>query len=463
MTRRVVVVGAGITGLTLAYRLRDRDDLDVVVFEADDEPGGVIRSVRVGDLELEAGPDSFLVRKPWAIELCRELGLGEEMVPQGSTAAQILTPRGLLPVPAGRLGIAGSAGDLWRWTGMSVVDRLRAIAEPIVPRRRADGDESVGSLARRRLGRGATEAIVAPLLGGLSASDIDRLSVQATFPELARWEHEDGSLRVGVRRAIAGTSRTEAGAGSPFVTVRGGLRRIVERLEAEIGRDRVVTGRAVRGVGHDAGHDAGGFVVHTDAGAEPADVVVVTTPAHIASQLLREVAPVASTRLATIRAASTAVALLVYPGGTAGLLPDASGFVAQRRLGLPITAATAVSKKWPDPAFGSRAVLRAFAGGDGLDAHVDRPDEEIVERAANALTHVYGLPAPTETALVRWTGAMPHYEVGHRERVAAIAAALPRGLHVAGSSFGGVGIPDRVREANDLAERVAADGYPGSS
>ena len=236
MTRRVVVVGAGITGLTVAYRLATRPDPpEVTVLEASADPGGVIRSIRVGDLELEAGPDSFLVRKPWAVQLCRDLGLGDDLVEQGATAAQILTPRGLLPVPAGRLGIAGSAGDLWRWKGMPVGDRLRAIAEPIVPRRRDDADESVGSLARRRLGRGATEAIVAPLLGGLYAGDVDRLGVLATYPELARWEHEYGSLRAGVRRAAAAASQDGRTPRTPFATVRGGLRRIIDALVSGIG------------------------------------------------------------------------------------------------------------------------------------------------------------------------------------------------------------------------------------
>ena len=152
MSRRVVVVGAGITGLTIAYRiLRSPFPVELLVVEADREPGGVIRSVQVGDLELEAGPDSFLVRKPWALDLCHELGLEGELVPQGVTASQILTSRGLLPVPPGRLGIPASTTRLWRWSGMSAAARLRATAEPLVPRRRRHGDQSVGALLRSHL------------------------------------------------------------------------------------------------------------------------------------------------------------------------------------------------------------------------------------------------------------------------------------------------------------------------
>jgi oxygen-dependent protoporphyrinogen oxidase len=158
---------------------------------------------------------------------------------------------------------------------------------------------------------------------------------------------------------------------------------------------------------------------------------------------------------------STAVAVFVYPDGTGRLLPDASGFVAQRRLGLSITAATAISRKWPDPAFGSRAVVRAFAGGDGLDDEVELPDEQVLERAAAALSRVYGLPGPEHSVLVRWPGAMPQYDVGHLDRVDHLRAALPAGVHVAGSAMGGVGIPDRIREAAALVERITTPGYPG--
>jgi oxygen-dependent protoporphyrinogen oxidase len=172
--------------------------------------------------------------------------------------------------------------------------------------------------------------------------------------------------------------------------------------------------------------------------------------------------PEAARELREIPTASTAVGLFVYPEGTAEMLPDASGFVT-RRGSLPITAATAISKKWPDAAFGSRAVLRAFVGAAGLEDELARPDDEILARAAAALARVYGLPDPAHGVLVRWPDAMPQYLVGHLDRVRAVRAALPEGIHVAGSAFDGVGIPDRIREANEIAERIGGAGYPGSA
>ena len=184
MSRRVVVVGAGITGLTVAYRISHAPvAAEVLVVDTDREPGGVIRSVQVGDLELEAGPDSFLVGKPWAMDLCYELELERELVPQGAIASQILTPTRSASGPARAprdpgLGDRSAAmeGDVRR---RSAPARWRS--QPFT-RRRSGADRSVGQLLRRRLGRGATNALVAPLLSGISAADIDLLSVDAAFP-----------------------------------------------------------------------------------------------------------------------------------------------------------------------------------------------------------------------------------------------------------------------------------------
>ena len=457
MSRRVVVVGAGITGLTVAYRISHAPvAAEVLVVETDPEPGGVIRSVRAGDLELEAGPDSFLVRKPWAMDLCYELELEGELVPQGATASQILTPRGLLPVPPGRLGVPASAIAVARWKGMSVTARLRAMAEPVVPRRHGDRDTSVGALLRRRLGRGATKALVGPLLAGIYAGDIDRLSVEAAFPELAQWERELGSLRGGARAKTLPVRRVPAGPATPFATIRGGLHRLPDALADALGRGRLRMGSTVVKLGRE---EHGPFRVVTADGEDlPADAVVLTTPAATSADLLAEVAPAASERIREIRSASTAIALFVYPKGTNRLLPEASGFVTPRG-SMPITAATAVSKKWPRQAFGSRAVLRAFVGGAGLEDELDHADEEILSSAQRALAAAYRLSAePEHAVLVRWPGSMPQYAVGHLDLVSAIDASLPAGLYVAGGAYRGIGIPDRIREAGAIADRVVRQG-----
>jgi oxygen-dependent protoporphyrinogen oxidase len=444
MTDRVVVVGAGVAGLTTAYRLLDADPaLEVTLLEGDERAGGRLRSVRVGDLDLEAGPDSLVARKPWAAELCRELDL--ELVEPGASGAFAWTPRGLAPLPPTALGIPAELNELARWPGLSRAGRARAAADLVRRARPTEQDEPLGSLLRRRLGDEATEALVAPLLAGLFAGDVDRLGVRATFPELSRWEQDFGSLIRGASAALAAARE----AGPMFLRPRGGMATLPGALVARIGADRIRTSRGVSAIAA----AAGGFVV--DAGERlPGDAVVVATPATVAAPLLADVAPDAAREAAAIEYVSTAVALLVYGDGTADALPDASGFVVPSDRA-PMTAATFLSRKWPDRAFGTRAVVRCFVGAAGSEDVLEAPDDEIVEAVCRHLAALLPLPEPPQAAaVVRWPRSMPQYAVGHLERVAAIAGSLPPGIFVVGNAYGGVGVADTVREANETAERV---------
>jgi oxygen-dependent protoporphyrinogen oxidase len=397
----------------------------------------------VADLDLEAGPDSFVARKPWAADLCRELGL--ELVEPGAVGAYAWTRRGLVPLPPTGLGVPAAAGELARWPGLSRAGRARALADLVRRAHPSEGDEPLGALLRRRLGDEATEALVAPLLAGLFAGDVDRLGVRATFPELTRWEREHGSLIRGARAAL-GASRE---AGPMFVRPSGGTATLPSALLERLGPHRVRTTTAVTGIAR----EGPGFVVHADSPFS-ADAVVVAVPAPVAALLLTEVAPRAAREAALIEHVSTAVVLLVYGEETADALPRASGFVVPSGRA-PMTAATFLSRKWPDPAFGTRAVVRCFVGAAGVEDVLDAPDDEIVEAVCRHLAALLPLPErPQETAVVRWPRSMPQYAVGHRERVAAIDEALPPGIVLVGNAYGGVGVADTVRGANEAAERV---------
>jgi oxygen-dependent protoporphyrinogen oxidase len=452
---RVVVVGAGITGLAAAHRLlSDHDAAEIVVLEGADRIGGAVGSVTVDRLQVEAGPDSFLTRKPWALRLCRDLGLEDDLLPAAAASTQRWTERGLVPLSPGPLGIPTSLAELWGAAELPVAARLRASLDLVLPRRRAEGDESIGSLVRRRLGARAAAELVEPLLGGVLGGDVDRVSASATFPEVVRWERERGSLIRGAHAAAAASRSPGFGRGvaSPasFVSLRGGLRRLTEGLAAALGAGVVRTGTAVEAIRRG---DGGGFVVRADGADVEAEAVIVTTSAASSAAVLRDLAPEAARVLGTLRAASSAVAVLVYGEGTDAILPASTGFVANRGL-LPISAATLVSRKWPDPAFGTRAVVRAFVPEGELLA---ADDDELISAAAAALVRVYALPAhPSTASVVRWPGAMPQYDVGHLDRVAAIEGALPPGIAVIGAALRGVGLADRVREGTGAADRLAA-------
>ncbi|HXF56056.1 MAG TPA: protoporphyrinogen oxidase [Actinomycetota bacterium] len=452
---RVVVVGGGVTGLTAAYRLaRAEGGHEVTLLEASDRLGGKVWTVRVGPVAVEAGADSFVVRKPWAVELATELGLGDRLVVPAVGSALVWTDRGLLPFPARTaFGVPASALDLLAWSGLRLRDRLRAALDLLLPSRARPGDEALGALLRRRLGPGAAAALVEPLLAGLHAGDPLRLSALATFPELREWERAHGSLLRGARAALR--AARERAPGALFATVWGGLGGLVEALEAALGPARVRRGTPVSGLAR----RGGGYVVESGSEAVLADAVVLATPAFEAAQLLRRVSPRAARHLGEVPYVSTAVVVLVYPGGSGAALPDASGFVVADR-SRTVTACTWVSRKWPSSDLGGRAVLRCFVGRAGDEGAVDLPDRELVERVRAEVEPASGLSVePEHVRVVRWRRALPQYEVGHLERVAAAERALEEdapGVALAGAGYRGVGIADCVREGTEAAGRVLA-------
>jgi oxygen-dependent protoporphyrinogen oxidase len=447
MTDRVVVVGAGVAGLSAAHALLAAEpSLDVTVLEADERPGGRLRSVRVGNLDLEAGPDSFVARKPWAADLAGRLGL--ELAAPGATGALVWTERGLVPMPSTALGVPADIDELVRWRGLPRAARLRALSDLVRKPRAGDEDESIGALVRRRLGDEVAEVLVAPLLGGLFAGDVDRLGVRSTFPELAGWERDFGSLIRGAKAALAASGS----AGPMFLKPVGGLTALVDALVSAVATERVRTASAAASIGA----EGPAYVVRTGDGELPASSIVLATPAPAAARLLAEVSPGAAARLSEIAYVSTAVALLVYPDGTADGLPETAGFVVPAGKA-PMTAATFLSRKWPDPAFGSRAVLRCFVGGAGAEDVLDARDEDIVEAVGRHLAAVLPLhELPAAHAVVRWPRSMPQYEVGHLDRVAAIERSLPAGIVVVGNAYRGIGIADTVRSAEEGAGAVLA-------
>lgn len=445
MTERVVVVGAGVAGLATAYRLLQAEpSIHVTVLEASERVGGRVASVCVGDLELDAGPESFAARKPGATALCRDLGL--ELVEPQAHGSFVWTDRGLSELPPTALGVPAGIDDVARWPGLSRGGRARVLGDLVKRRGPSPEDEPLGALLRRRLGDEWVDAVAQPVLGGLYAGDVDRLSLRATFPELAFWAREHGALLHGARAA----HDLGREAGPMFLRPRVGMATLPAALADAVGRDRVRTSTRVTGIRA----EGRAFVVEAGEVEFSASAVMVATPASEAGVLLGRVAPAASRELAAMTAATIGVVLLAYPEGTASALPAAGGFVVPRGKA-PMLSASFTSSAWPDPAFGSRAVVRCLIGGVGAEDVVDAPDDQIVEAVARHLAAVLPLPAePADAVVVRWHHAMPQPGVGHLERVAAVAASLPPGIVVVGDAIHGVGLADVARGADETAARV---------
>ena len=457
---QVVIVGAGISGLAAAHALltarRPDRPLEVTVLEASDRAGGKLLTIDLDDgMPLEAGADSFVVRKPWAVDLCEELGLAEEVVIPGSWGAFVWTRGELIAYPdRSPFGIPSDVGDLLGWQGLPRGPKLRALLDLIRPAQRGSGDEALGGLLRRRLGPGASRVLVEPLLGGLHAGDPMRLSVLATFPELKEWEAKHGSLLRGAKRAVEGAGE-DKGHKPMFATLWRGLTGLVDRLIEAIGPDRLRLRYPVDSI---EAEGRGFSIVAHGTREEPirTDAVIVAVPAYESARVLQDLSREASSELGEIAYGSTAVVFLAYPEGTASRLPRGTGFVVpegQRA----ITACTWVSRKWPRDEFGSRAVLRCFVGRAGADEALRLSDEELIDVVSKEVEAATPMGAePSASGVVRWDRSMPQYEVGHLERVARIEQALAKvpGVFVTGSAYRGVGIPDCIRQGREAAERA---------
>lgn len=449
---RVTVIGGGLTGLATAWRLADR--ADVRLFEAARGLGGQIETCTFADTPFDVGADAFLVRQPHAARLARELGFtDDDLIAPATGSVRLWLDGQLRALPGGTvLGVPTDPAALARSRVLTPAGLARVALEPTLPRREVVGDRSIADLVGERFGPQVAERLVEPLLGGVYAGRVDRLSAAATVPPVWEASRRSRSLTLGLREH---RRRAAAAADAPvFNTVRGGLTRLVERLADRLG-DRVERGRPVRALTR----EDGAWRVHLDGDVHETDVVVLAVPARPAARLLAEVVPDAARELAGVRTASVATVALSY-GRDAGTLPDASGILVPRTEGRLVKAVTAASRKWPHHVERPTWLLRASVGRIDDDRHQHLDDEELARRVDAEVRWATGLRRPATTWQVRrWPDALPQYDVGHRQRVDRIRHAVGTqvaGLHVAGASLDGVGLAARAAEAERLAAEIGS-------
>ena len=446
----VAIVGGGISGLAAAYELQRRG-LGVRLLEASDRLGGVIRSDRFDGWVVDGGPDSLLVQKPAAVALCRELRIADRLVSTLTPrTAYILRDGRLHPLPEGSfLGFPLRVSALANSSLFSLRGKLRMACEVLIPRNEDDEDESIASFVRRRFGHEAVDYLAEPLLAGIHAGDVDRLSVRALFPRLVDAERQSGSI-IRAFRAL----RMKLSPQGAFVSLPGGVAELVDALVAAIAPETVLLGTRVTDVRH-----AGTFVLESTSGAVQARAVILALPAYAAGGVLRGIHTGLAALCNDVPYASTATVAFGYRREQIDHPMAGSGFVVPRVERSPLLAATWVTSKWPGRAPAGHALLRAFLGGGRDPRRLDRSDAELVEQAREGLADVMSISGePLFSRLYRWTRQSPQYEVGHLERLAAIETHLSRftGLFVTGSGFRSIGIPDCIADGREAAARAVA-------
>lgn len=465
--QRIAVVGGGISGLAAALRIVEKaPSCRLEILERDARLGGVLETVQQDGFQVELSADNFITTVPWGVELCRRIGLGDQLIETNPAYRQTCVVRKgrLHKLPDGFLMMAPSR--LWPLATTPLLSswgKLRAAIEYFIPPRRTEGDESMAHFVRRRLGKEVFERLVEPLVSGVYAADMERLSVEATLSQFREMELQYGSLiramRARMRQQPKSKSSDSGARYSLFVTPRRGLSSMVEAISARLPPGAVRLGAEVDRLEPAPG---GGWLLSgrgllEEPAARTFDAVVLATPAGSAARLLAPIDAEATGLLGGIEHSGTAIVSVGFRREQVVHPLNSMGAVVPAIENIPILAISFSSQKYAHRAPEGHVLLRVFVGGAQRPELAAMPDDQLVPLVMDHLRRLLGIRGePVYCRTAHWPGTMPQYHVGHKqvvERIRARLKAIP-GIALAGNYLQGVGIPHCIDTGQRAAEAV---------
>lgn len=459
-TRRVAVIGGGITGLAAAHRLHElASTLDLTLFEASHHLGGVLKTTRQDGFLLEAGADNFITTVPWAIDLCKRIGFDDQLVPtnSGFRHAFVVRRGKLRHLPDGFVVMAPS--KVWPILStpiLSPLGKLRMACEYLVPRRKQHDEESLAGFIRRRFGRETYERLVQPLVGGIYTGDPEKLSLPATMPRFAEMEQQHGSL---IRAMYSQPKRSGSGSGarySMFVAPRDGMSSMVEAIANKLPAGVVRTGTPVTHLQPVDGRWK--LSLHNEENSpELFDDVIVASSAKPTAKLVASFDEQLAEEVDKIYSARCSIVSLGYAREQIAHPLDGFGAVVPAIEGRKILSASFSSIKYPARAPNNAVLIRVFMGGDCQPKIAGLCNAELIQTACDELRQLLGVSGdPIMTHVSCRLASMPQYFIGHQARVLRIRDHLAShpGMYLAGNAFDGVGVPNCIHSGEQAAEQL---------
>lgn len=460
-----VIIGGGMTGLAAAFNLQRRlADKGLAprlaLLESEPRLGGKIKTTIRDGFLMEQGPDSFVASKKCAYQIVQDLGLENDLVRNHTGQAFIVRDHRLYPIPAGTMmGIPVRLWPLLKSPLLSPLGKMRVVQDLFSYSGETGGDQPVGDFLRKRLGNHIVDRLIEPLLSGIYAGDINHYSLQALFPQIHQLSKNHRSLIRAMGSAYGHVKQVPAGKSrGQFLTFKTGMQALTRRIEDRLKSCAIMKGSPVRAIRKQGGH----YHLYLDDGRSlDAHSIILAVPGSAAADLFPAARNAISPVLLT-PPTSVANIVMAFPQGTTGMSLNGTGFVVPRGSGHAITACTWSHLKWPHAAPRGAALLRCYIGGQNDAQLVDESDATIVEAVMADLRQLVALrETPSFYQVTRWKHAMPQYSVGHLDRLEktrkAITTEFP-GVFLAGASYGGVGLPDCIREgeqaAHDLVDHL---------
>lgn len=458
-SRRVAVIGGGISGLAAAHRLNELEPrCQIHLFEADQKLGGVLQTTHTSDgYLLEHSADNFITNIPYALDLCKRLGMEADLLPTNESLrkAYVLRKGNLYPVPEGFVLMAPS--QMWSVVTTPILSwagKLRLAQEYFVKRRDSPADESLQSFVTRRLGQEVYDRLVQPLIGGIYTADPQKLSVQATLQQFVKMEREHGSLIKGMRKRsqTSGEGKESGARYSMFVAPRKGMAELISKLQESLAEQTIHLGAKINGI--QLGEH--GWLVQHDGEEQCFDAVIIALPAPQAAEVLSPHENLAKF-LRQIPYAGCSVAIVTVDQSQIRKPVEGFGFVVPEIENRKILAVSFSSAKYAGRAPKGKVIMRVFVGGACHPELADLNDDEMRSLVQSELGELIRLEGEPENFMVtRWNGKMPQYHLGHLDRVAALeeeTSKLP-GLELAGNAYRGVGVPQCIQSGEAAASRV---------